>query len=56
MAATAALSDAAVADLVTDTDDIAAFNAAIALVTGVIALGAGCSGSASARTSSRSRC
>jgi high affinity sulfate transporter 1 len=41
MAATAALSAAAVADLVTDTKDIPAFTAAVALMTGVLALGAG---------------
>jgi high affinity sulfate transporter 1 len=41
MAATAALSAAAVADLVTDTKDIPAFTAAVALTTGVLALLAG---------------
>src|SRR6478672_7947420 len=41
MAATAALSAAAVADLVTDVRDIPAFTVALALATGVIALVAG---------------
>jgi high affinity sulfate transporter 1 len=41
MAATAALSAAAVADLVSDPKDVPAFTAAIALMTGVLALGAG---------------
>ncbi|HEX5095735.1 MAG TPA: SulP family inorganic anion transporter [Acidimicrobiia bacterium] len=41
MAATAALSAAAVADLVTDTRDFPAFTAAVALMTGAIALLAG---------------
>jgi high affinity sulfate transporter 1 len=41
MAATAALSAAAVADLVTSQDDFAAFTAVLALMTGVLALFAG---------------
>jgi SulP family sulfate permease len=41
MAATAALSAAAVADLVSDPSDVPAFTAALALMTGVLALGAG---------------
>jgi sulfate permease, SulP family len=41
MAATAALSAAAVADLVSDTDDFAAFTIVLALMTGLIALLAG---------------
>jgi sulfate permease, SulP family len=41
MSATAALSAAAVADLVADPDDVLAFTAALALATGVLALAAG---------------
>ncbi len=41
MAATAALSAAAVADVVTDQGDFAAFTAVLALMTGVLALAAG---------------
>jgi MFS superfamily sulfate permease-like transporter len=41
MAATAALSAAAVADLATDPGDVAAFTAVLALATGVLALAAG---------------
>ena len=41
MAATAALSAAAVADLVSDPKDVPAFTAVVALMTGVLALGAG---------------
>src|SRR5262249_54438755 len=41
MAATAALSAAAVADLVSDPKDVPAFTAVVALMTGLLALGAG---------------